>query len=82
MEEYAEVDDEAVASVPRPSGVKPGTSLRAFIHDLALPDSCLTLAAEAGIDNPADFKMFSESELVSEHGFKVGHARKILMKLG
>eukprot|EP00041_Stephanoeca_diplocostata_P028120 m.786708 g.786708 ORF g.786708 m.786708 type:complete len:65 (-) comp23306_c0_seq5:1066-1260(-) len=34
-----------------------------------------------GIDEPDDFAMFTEDELVTNHGFKVGHVRKILRAL-
>jgi len=69
------------ASVDEVTGTTSG-SLVTFIKSLGLPNVCMTLAEEAGIDVPDDFYLFSESELVSNHGFKVGHVRKIFKKLG
>eukprot|EP00035_Acanthoeca_spectabilis_P004937 m.108340 g.108340 ORF g.108340 m.108340 type:complete len:498 (+) comp12800_c1_seq1:149-1642(+) len=87
--DYAEVGD-VIAPPPVPTSARPtekvaantGTSLVEFFSSISLPDTCLALCEDAGIDVPEDFTMFTEKELVSDHGFKVGHARKILRTLG
>jgi hypothetical protein len=52
------------------SPVSADASLAEFFKSLSLPDSCLELCEDAGIDTKEDFAMFSEQELVSNHGFK------------
>jgi len=82
---YASVDMVAAAptSPAAPASVAPPSagSMAEFLGQLGLLDKCQALADEQGIDEPGDFKMFSEKELV-EQGFKVGHVRKILKALG
>jgi len=79
--EYATVDE--TMGSPKSSSNPPPVPLRvssaaSLLQRLNLFDKCGSLAEEAGIDEDADFLLFSESELVSQHGFKAGHARKIL----
>eukprot|EP00041_Stephanoeca_diplocostata_P028114 m.786973 g.786973 ORF g.786973 m.786973 type:complete len:320 (-) comp23306_c0_seq24:1066-2025(-) len=90
---YAEVDDVVADNLPPVPGAPrfhpqrasltdmAATAMHAFLLRLALPESCAVLAEEAGIDEPDDFAMFTEDELVTNHGFKVGHVRKILRAL-
>ena len=52
-------------------------SMSDFLALLGLCSKCEELAANAGIDDPGDFNMFTEDELVTVHKFKVGHVRKI-----
>ena len=74
--------DEALSPQTRPPIAPPAAAPRrsaaALLAQLGLAEKCAALAEEAGIDDAADFAMFTEAELVSEHGFKAGHARKIL----
>lgn len=69
----------AVAPVPMPPSS--ATKMTAFLNTLGLLEKCKDLADKAGIDEPGDFKMFTEDELVSQHMFKVGHVRKIFAAL-
>ena len=86
--DYASVDEviDTPASARVPAGVPAattgGSDMDTFLSSLGLVDKCKALAEEAGIDEPSDFKMFTEAELVSVHNFKTGHVRKILMALG
>jgi hypothetical protein len=54
-----------------------GEMMGVFLARLGLAEKCGTLVNELGIELPADFNLFPEAELVSHHGFKVGHVRKI-----
>ena len=56
-------------------------TMAAFLGRLRLSAAVAGTAEAVGIDEPADFLLFTEAELV-ENGFKVGHARKILANLG
>ena len=79
---YASIDDvdyKSPAPVPMPPSS--ATKMTAFLNTLGLLEKCKDLADEAGIDEPGDFKMFTEDELVSQHMFKVGHVRKIFAAL-
>ena len=84
--DYADADDVGAGAIA-PIAVAPAADvadvgLSAFLARLSLPvDVVAALAENAGIDTPDDFMLFSEQELIKEHGFKVGHVRKILKAL-
>jgi hypothetical protein len=84
----ADVSDPAAASPPsgeNPEKRKRSTpeadeSMAQFLSRLGL-EKCASQVEDLGIETPADFVDFTETELVDEHGFKLGHVRKIYRHL-